>query len=169
MIMASLNMTNIANVQLAEGAVETIQDHGIWIPDVANLTEVAEILNENFTLLAIHLNSIINMEDEVEKYSECWRPTCVPFLLQRPLSMARDIITHCLPVLTTFFNTLTRRYADASGLNVNDLFSITPRNDSTNGDSIKDPPNGYGVDCGHCHLCEEACIATIWFPPFLWL
>lgn len=52
---------------------------------------------------------------------------------------------------------------------MNHLFSITPKNMSTEDGSIKDAPNGYGVDCGHCHMCEEACIATIWFPPFLWL
>ncbi|KAJ4395901.1 hypothetical protein N0V93_000117 [Gnomoniopsis smithogilvyi] len=123
---APLNLSNIANVHLLEGAIEMIQGHDIWIPDVVNLTEVAANLNENFTQLAIYLESIVNMEEEIKKYN-------------------------------------------ASELEVNNLFIITPRTGSTTGTSIKDPPNGYGVDCGHCHLCEEACIATIWFPPFLWL
>lgn len=67
---APLNVTNIANVHFAEDAIEMIQDHGIWIPDVANLTDVATILKGNFTQLSIYLNSIVDMKEEMEKYSK---------------------------------------------------------------------------------------------------
>lgn len=67
---ASFNVTNIVNVHLAEGAVQIMQNHSLWVPDVNNLTEVATDLKGNFTQLAIYLNSIVDMKKEVEKYSK---------------------------------------------------------------------------------------------------
>lgn len=68
----------VANVCLAEGAVEKVNDNGVWLPDVNNITAYAAKFNGSHTMVQSYLTTIVNLTAAEEKYSR---------LLSLPLSL----------------------------------------------------------------------------------